>query len=194
MRAGKIRQKLSGPYTRWATAHFQAWGKDSMIIPWATFIFGEKHIHVGSGVRFDDHIQLTAWDRYEDQQFTPEIIIGDGCAFGSANHITAINRIEIGNHVLTGKNVLITDNSHGTTDRDQLDIPPRKRPLFSKGPVIIEDNVWIGDKASILPDVRIGRGSIIGAGAVVTKDVPAYSLVVGNPARIQSLNEQKKDE
>lgn len=194
MRVGKFKQKLAGTYTRWATAHFKAWGKDSKIIPWATFIYGEKYIRVGSDVRFDDHIQLTAWDHYEDQHFTPEIIIGDGCAFGSANHITAINRIEIGKNVLTGKNVLITDNSHGTTDRVQLDLPPRKRHLFSKGPVIIEDNVWIGDKASILPGVRIGRGSIIGTGAVVTKDVPAHSLVVGNPARILSMDDQKKDD
>lgn len=194
MRVGKVRFKFSRLYTRWATAHFQAWGKESKIIPWATFIFGEKYIRVGYDVRFDDHIQLTAWDHYEDQHFTPEIIIGDGCAFGSANHITAINRIEIGKNVLTGKNVLITDNSHGTTDRGQLDLPPRKRHLFSKGPVIIEDNVWIGDKASILPGVRIGRGSIIGTGAVVTKDVPAHSLVVGNPARILSMDDQKKDD
>lgn len=194
MRAGKFRQKLSGLYTRWAAARFQTWGQGSVIMPWATCIVGEKYIRVGSDVRFDDHIQLTAWDRYEEQRFTPEIIIGDGCAFGSANHITAINRIEIGNHVLTGKNVLITDNSHGTTERDQLDIPPRLRALHSKGPVVIEDNVWIGDKASILPGVHIGKGSIVGANTVVSKDVPAYSLVVGNPARIIKLEKADRDE
>ena len=193
-RAGKIRAKLSAFYTRMYSKRFKAFGRGSRFIPLITRMAGEKYIRVGSDVHFDDHIQLTAWDRYEDQVFTPEIIIGDGCAFGSASHITAINRIVIGNHVLTGKNVLITDNSHGTTSREQLDVPPRKRPLFSKGPVIIEDNVWIGDKASVLPGVRIGCGSIVGTGAVVSKDVPPFSLAVGNPARIISLDKQENDE
>lgn len=79
---------------------------------------------------------------------------------------------------------LITDNSHGGFDREQLKLRPNIRPLVSKGEVIIDDNVWIGEKASILPGVHIGEGAIIGAGAVVTKDVPPFSVVVGNPARI----------
>ena len=63
-------------------------------------------------------------------------------------------------------------------------LPPVSRPLVSKGKVVIGENVWIGDKATILPGVSIGDGSVIGANAVVTKDVPPYSVVVGNPARI----------
>lgn len=58
------------------------------------------------------------------------------------------------------------------------------RPLFSKGIVIIEDNVWIGDKATILSGVKIGKGAIIGANAVISKDVPAYGVAVGNPAKV----------
>jgi acetyltransferase-like isoleucine patch superfamily enzyme len=65
---------------------------------------------------------------------------------------------------------------------------PIKRSLFSKGPVIIGDNVWIGDKATILPGVSIGNGAVIAANAVVTKDVPAYSVAAGNPARIIKQN------
>lgn len=68
--------------------------------------------------------------------------------------------------------------------RRSCPLPPLFRPLFSKGPVIIGKNVWIGDKATILPGVTIGDGSIIGANSVVTKDVPAYSVVAGNPAKI----------
>ena len=59
-----------------------------------------------------------------------------------------------------------------------------ERKLFSKGPVVIGDNVWIGDKATILAGVTIGEGAVIGANAVITKDVPAYCIAVGNPARI----------
>lgn len=186
-RAGKFRMKLSRTYTRMVSKAFKAFGKDSVIFPWATRIVGEKYISVGSGVFFDDHIQLTAWDSYDDQRFQPSIRIGDGCAFGSCSHITAINRIEIGDHVLTGKCVLITDNAHGLFTEEDLSVPPRRRALVSKGPVIIEDNVWIGDKASVLPGVRIGKGSIIGANAVVTKDVPPHCMAVGNPVRIIPL-------
>jgi acetyltransferase-like isoleucine patch superfamily enzyme len=59
---------------------------------------------------------------------------------------------------------------------------PFRRPLVSKGPVLIGDCVWIGDKATILPGVTIGKGSVIGANAVVTKDVPDYCMAAGNPA------------
>ncbi|MBR4243334.1 MAG: hypothetical protein IKR98_05525 [Bacteroidaceae bacterium] len=65
-----------------------------------------------------------------------------------------------------------------------LDTPANLRPIVSKGPVVIEDNVWIGEMACIMPGVTIGRGAIVGANAVVTHDVPPYTLVAGNPARI----------
>ena len=99
-------------------------------------------------------------------------------------HIGAINQIIIGDNVLIGSNVLITDHSHGINDDEDIDIAPSKRKLYSKGPVIIEDNVWIGENVSILPNVRIGKNSIIGANSVVLKDVPAYSIVAGNPAKV----------
>lgn len=83
----------------------------------------------------------------------------------------------------------ITDNSHGETDYDSLCMPPSKRLITSKGPVIIGNNVWIGDKATILPGVTIGDGVVVAANAVVTKDVPAYSVVGGNPVKIlKSVN------
>lgn len=85
------------------------------------------------------------------------------------------------------ENVTITDNSHGYITKNETHTPPLKRPLYSKGPVIIGKNVWVGDKATILPNVNIGDGAIIGANAVVTKDVPPYSVAVGNPAKIVKL-------
>lgn len=78
------------------------------------------------------------------QNLIPLIEIGDNCNFGAYNHITSINKIQIGNGLLTGKWVTITDNSHGNTDVVCLGIEPAYRPLFSKGPVIIGKNVWIG--------------------------------------------------
>ena len=149
---------------------------------------GERYISIGRESVIGRHVQLTAWDHYGDQRFTPEIILGEGCSIGTGSHITAINRIVIGNHVLTGKYVLITDNAHGAANQDVLDISPIKRPLVSKGAVIIGDNVWIGEKASILPGVTIGKGAIIAAGAVVTKDVPAGNIARGVPAKSYKMN------
>jgi acetyltransferase-like isoleucine patch superfamily enzyme len=119
-----------------------------------------------------------------EQKFTPSITIGDNCSIGEYCHITSINSITIGNGVLTGRWVTITDNSHGSSSLEEFYIQPSKRKLYSKGSVVIEDNVWIGDKVTILPGVHIGYGSIIGANAVVTKDVPANCVVGGNPAKI----------
>ena len=127
---------------------------------------------------------MTAWDSYEGVHFNPQITIGNNSSIGDDSHITAINKIMIGNNVRSGKKILITDNSHGASERKLLDIAPNKRPLYSKGPVIIEDNVWIGEKSSIMPGVHIGYGSIIAANSVVTKDVPSYCVVAGSPAKI----------
>ena len=86
--------------------------------------------------------------------------------------------------VLLGRKVMVNDTSHGGFIREQLDIQPNLRPLCSKGPIVIEENVWIGEMVCILGNVHIGRGSVIGAGSVVTKDIPPYSLAVGCPAKI----------
>lgn len=146
---------------------------------------GEERIFIGAGTHFGEHTFLTAWEKpCAGGKYHPEIHIGCNCNFGAWNHITSTNRIEIGHNFLTGKWVTITDNSHGETDYATLQTPPFQRMVTSRGPVIIGDNVWVGDKATILPNVTIGNGAVIAANTVVTKDVPAYSIAVGNPARI----------
>lgn len=149
-----------------------------------TVIVGGKYIHVGKNFCSDIDVKIEAWDHHLDEVYSPEIKIGDNVFFNSRTHISAINKMEIGNGVLTGSDVLICDNNHGGSNHDELLIPPQKRKLYSKGSIIIEDNVWIGDKAVVLGGVTIGTGSVIGACSVVTKDIPPYSVAVGNPARI----------
>lgn len=148
---------------------------------------GARFINIGKGSCFEKHLNLNARtpSQSKDDFYNSTIIkIGSNCYFGAFNHITATNRIEIGNNILTGKFVTITDNSHGDTAFHTLQTPPINRPLYSKGPVKIGNNVWIGDKATILPNVTIGDGAVIAANAVVTNDVPAYSVAAGNPAKI----------
>lgn len=144
-------------------------------------LIGGDFITIGDDCCFGDDLVLTAWSIDGSK---PSIKIGKNCSFGSWNHISCTNAITIGDGLLTGKWVTIVDNDHGTTDLDSLQIRPWLRPIVSKGPINIGKNVWIGDKATILAGVTIGDGAVIAANAVVTKDVPAYSVVGGNPAKV----------
>lgn len=143
------------------------------------------NIFLGSNINFGPEIWLSTWNMGGQM---PKLEIEDNCCFGAYNNITCANRITIGSGCLTGKWVTITDNSHGNTDYHSLQLPPKSRDITSKGPIVIGKNVWIGDKVTILPNVEIGDGAVIAANAVVTKDVPAYSVVGGNPARILKQN------
>jgi acetyltransferase-like isoleucine patch superfamily enzyme len=97
----------------------------------------------------------------------------------------------LGNGVLTGRWLTITDNSHGKIDSESFLVPPVKRFLYSPGAVLVDENVWIGDKVTILPNVHIGKNVIIGANAVVTKDIPANCVAAGNPAKIIKVIHQR---
>ena len=145
-------------------------------------IHGSKCITIAEKTKFGDFCYLTTWP--ECVKETPMLNIGAHCNFGGGNHITCTHKMVIGNYVLTGRWVTISDNNHGNTTKEMLLKHPSERPIASKGPVIIEDDVWIGDKATILAGVHIGKGAVVAANAVVTKDVPAYSVVAGNPARV----------
>lgn len=102
-------------------------------------------------------------------------------------HITGMESVEIGNNVLMASKIYISDCTHGSYSGNELDSHPNLIPIKRKyaiKPVKIEDNVWIGESVSILPGVTIGRGTIIGANSVVTKNIPPNCIAVGNPAKI----------
>jgi acetyltransferase-like isoleucine patch superfamily enzyme len=146
---------------------------------------GIKHIEIGNNVLLSDNIWLEIIEKYKTTTYPKASIrIGDNTGIGRNAVITAINEIVIGNNCLFGPNVYISDHFHGNNSVEQIEIPVGLRDLFTKGKVVIEDNVWIGYGVSILPNVTIGRCSIIGANSVVTKDVEPYTVVAGNPAKI----------
>lgn len=98
-----------------------------------------------------------------------------------------VGKIIIGDHVLIGPNTGIYTAIH------PIDPEIRSKGVQKARPIIIEDKAWIGGSVTILPGVRIGYGAIVGAGAVVTKDVPAMTIVAGNPAKaIREINEEDK--
>ena len=104
------------------------------------------------------------------------IEIGDRTFINYGVDICAVKLVRIGKDCLIGTQVSILDNDfHEVSDRTQM---PESRP------VLIGDRVWIGTKALILPGVTIGNGAVIGAGSVVTSDIPEGCLAVGNPARV----------
>lgn len=94
--------------------------------------------------------------------------------------ISAGKSIRIGNYVLIGSGAVITDGDAHPVDPDER----RAGVLCERKEIVIEDDVFIGARAMVLKGVRIGRGSVIGAGAVVTKSIPAYSVAVGVPAKV----------
>lgn len=154
-------------------------------------ITGERNISIGKGTIIWPNVILAAWTNYGKQHFSPSIEIGENCNINECNQISACNKIKIGNNVLTGRYVYISDNSHGDSITEHISMPPLQRPLVSKGCVVIEDNVWIGERACILSGVTIGTGAIIAANTVVTHDVPAYTVAAGVPAKV--VKQIKKD-
>ena len=104
------------------------------------------------------------------------ISVGDHTYINYGSSISAYKQVKIGRHCLLGHHTLIVDrNEHGVEQREVAPPP---------APVIIEDHVWIGSRVIILPGLFVGHHSVIGAGSVVTKDIPANCLAVGNPARV----------
>lgn len=161
----------------------KACGTDVFISPTSRLI-GTEYIRIGDCFYANDFLRLEAIDIWEGNKYLPQINIGSNVAVGVQCHMGAINEINIGNNVLIGSNVLITDHSHGRVSSEELKIPPNKRVLYSKGKVIIEDNVFIGDGVAIMSGVTIKRNSIIGANSVVTRNVEENTVVGGNPARL----------
>lgn len=138
-------------------------------------IYLEKNVGIGANT------YLGPVTSYVGVAYNPKIVIGEGTWVGKNCSIAAINRVEIGKNVLFAGHVHITDHSHGY---ENISMPMNVQPLTSKGPVIIEDDCWLGFSCEILSGVHIGRHSVVAARAVVTKDVPAYSIVAGNPAKV----------
>ena len=131
-------------------------------------------VSFGNHISFDDNVEVRNRTKFQS-------VVGNNVSF---NRNTVIRgRFEIGSNVAIAPNCTIIGLNHGFSD---LSIPIKKQKCTSKGGCIIENDVWIGANCVILDGVRIGEGSVIGAGSVVTKSIPPYSIAVGNPCRVIS--------
>ncbi len=147
------------------------------IRPWNVEIFGSP-IQVGKFVHIicasDKKIKFVIWS---EKDGCGKISIGDYCLISPGVRITSASGIKIGNNCMVANGSYISDADwHGIYDR--------LKSVGESAPVELKDNVWIGDSAIVCKGVTIGENSIIGAGSIVTKDIPSNSVAVGNPAKV----------
>lgn len=154
------------------------WFKNARLIRRPVYIRGIKSIE---GAK---ELTTGRFCRFDLDGTKKTLFIGNNCEFGDMTHIAAYNHVEIGNNVLIASKCYIADVSHGRYRGKYQSTPesiPKKRVLYTE-PVIIEDNVWIGENVVILGGVKIGEGCIIGANSVVTKSIKSKTIAAGSPA------------
>jgi lipopolysaccharide O-acetyltransferase len=143
---------------------------------------GKQYINFGINLTTGLGCRIEAFSKTKEKV----LIFGNNVQLNDYVHITVMENIKIGDNVLIASKVYISDCVHGSYKGDANDsnpiIPPMQRN-YSTQPVIIENNVWIGECVSILPGVTIGKGAIIGTMSVVTKNIPPYVIAVGIPAK-----------
>ncbi len=138
-----------------------------------------KAISIGKKVLIRKGARLEAVGEWDGK--TPKIKIGDGTAIQFYFHCGAVECVTIGENVLISGRVYITDHDHVF---DVPELPARKCRKLSSAPVVIEDGAWLGEGSVILKGVTVGCRAVVGANAVVTKNVPPFTVVGGVPARV----------
>lgn len=121
------------------------------------------------------------------QAKTRPVIMGKQCDIGAYTILTSIGGIILGDAVLIAGNCYI---GGGRYKLDDPATPVMRQEVYSRGPVRIGDGTWVGASVTILDGVTIGKGCVIGAGALVTKDIPDYAVAIGSPARVVRYRDQ----
>lgn len=140
--------------------------------------FGGGGICIGSNVRIGSDARLSVYQQ-EDQ--IAKIIIHDNCYIGTHFSIITAGLVEIEQGTLFASYITIIGHNHGINPESNNEYG--KQPL-NTAPVLIKEGCWIGERVCILSGVTIGKKCIVGAGAVVTKNIPDYCIAVGNPAKV----------
>ena len=158
---------------------FGAFGEGSLIVPPYRLTCPQR-MQIGARTVIGPYAFISVLGERFRERYDGILRIGDDTSIGQNFIVSCAGSMVIGSNVLISSNVHIGDAIHGYEDPD---VPVIAQPM-SRGYVIVADGAFIGVNAVILPNVRIGRHAVVGAGAVVTQDVPDFSVVAGNPARI----------
>ncbi|MEZ5169349.1 MAG: acyltransferase [Acidimicrobiia bacterium] len=160
---------------------FAAFGSGTRICFPATSLMGEQWIELGRDTLIAENVTLSAgMSPSHVPENQPLLRVGDRCVFGRGTGIVADWGIEIGNDVWTGHYVYVTDHNHGYED---LGTPPGLQ-IGRHERVRILDGAWLGHGTVVLPGVTVGRHAVVGAGSIVTSDLPDFCVAAGNPARV----------
>lgn len=160
---------------------FAAFGTGSIICFPPTALYGERAIRIGRDVLIGPHISLSAGMDPDQELVADDIVsIGDRCLIGRQSSIVGHLSITIGDDVFFGPNVYVTDQNHAV---DRLDLPIG-RQSEPEQPVVIGAGSWLGTNSVVLPGVTIGHHVAVGAGSVVTTDLPDNSVAAGVPAKV----------
>lgn len=164
---------------------------NARLVRFPLFIRGKKYVEIQKGLTTGFHCRIEV-DGFHESKC---LFIGQNVNLGDYVRISCYNNIVIGNNVLIASKVLIVDNSHGFyrgNNQSNPSIPPNERALDSS-PIIIKDNVWIGEGVVIQQGLTIGEGAIIAANSVITKDVAPMSIVGGIPAKVIKYFDSKTE-
>lgn len=169
---------LAIPYGWVYRRMFRSMGSAVFVSPFIQSV-GLDCVSLGNRSRISRNTRLLALKSYGTQAFAPHISIGDNVSIGFGCTLSCVNRIEIGHDVTIGDNVYIADSHHdyGNPALGVLD-----QPLLP-GKIKIGQGAWVGYGAFVAGDVSLGEHSVVGANSVVTRSVPAYTVVAGVPAR-----------
>jgi acetyltransferase-like isoleucine patch superfamily enzyme len=156
---------------------FKRFGDGAFVVPPAR-VTRPDLIEIGDGTIVQEHSRISVVECVDG--IVPRLVIGDRCNLGAQLHIACVGDVEIGDDVLTAARCFIGDTYHGYEDPT---LPVIAQPMARPAPVRIGDGAFLGIGSVVLMGVTVGEGAYVAAGAVVTRDVPARTLVVGNPAR-----------
>ncbi len=165
-----------------AVKRFGKAGKGMLIFTPIQLDRKRDYIRLGDNVVIRKYARINCYPKWNaEKDNEPIITIGDNCNIGQRLSLLAGGKITIGNHVLMASDILITSENHSINPEDKKHY--MDQPLQCAD-VEIKDGCWIGEKVCIMPGVTIGKKCVIGAGSIVTKSIPDYSIAVGNPARV----------
>lgn len=187
---------LRGWWWRWRVAE----ARGALFVGRRVQIFHPRHLHLGRSVTIEDDVRIDAlsrdgvWlgDNVSVGRFTmieatglltqlgKGVRIGANSNLGDYNFVGGAGGVTIGQNVLIGQYVSFHPQNHVFSSPN---VPIKQQGTTEKG-IVVEDDVWIGARVTILDGVRVGRGAVIAAGSVVTHDVPPYAVVGGVPARV----------